>query len=76
MAAVAIAGLCTAAPAMLVDVEHTETRLLLAGAAGFLGALLVCACLDRPGAQRDTNQPALAGPNTRRPEGPSMPDTK
>lgn len=75
MAAMAIAGLCTAAPAMLVDVEHTETRLLLAGAAGFLGALLVCARLDRPGAQRDTNPPALPGPNTRQPEGPSMPHT-
>lgn len=65
MVAVALAGLCAAAPTMLVEVEHIETRLLLAGAAGFLGALLVCARLDRPGAQDDTNPPALAGPNTR-----------
>lgn len=49
MGMVAVAGLCCAAVALLVPAEHTETRLLVAGSAGFGGAIAVCAALDRRG---------------------------
>ena len=47
MVVAGIAGLCGAAIGLLVDAGHTETRLLVAGAAGSLAALSVCALLDR-----------------------------
>ena len=60
MTAVAIAGVYTAAVAMVLPTQHTETRLLIAGAAGFLAALLVCARLDRRAKDTDTNPPPRA----------------
>jgi hypothetical protein len=54
-----IAGLCSAATSLLVNADHTETRLLMAGAAGFLGAISVSAYLDRRAEQTHANESAL-----------------
>lgn len=47
MTVAAIVGLCGAASSLPLNTEHTEARLLIAGAAGFLGTISVCAYLDR-----------------------------
>lgn len=42
-----LAGLADASVSLLVPASYTETRLLWAAAAFFLGAIAVCALLDR-----------------------------
>jgi hypothetical protein len=47
VACAGIAGLCGAATALLIDPEHTEARLLMAGAVGFLAAVSALSIGDR-----------------------------